>query len=384
MEKINNKNKSVVLIILILLYLLFYRLIVLDKLLFYEEFITSSFLIILTFITLVFLGFRKDKISRLNHTILILTVTSVCLYFTLTYLIGFMNGFLKNSYSLRINDVFMNMICPFINVIALEIIRFSLLQNNKKDPKMVRLITITYILFEIFLSIDFYNLKTLDGIFEFICLLLLKTIFENIFLTYTSMNFGINIPLIYRCTLSLYIYFIPILPDLGIIFNAIINILFPFILWNKINIINYEEEIRKPYKPNTNLFQIKDYVAYGSVVVIFILVSNLFPIKLVSIASGSMDPNIRVGDAVLINGFYDLDKIKVGDVISMKKDNRVVVHRVVEITTENGETIYRTKGDANNAADSFITRKEEIEGKMVTSIPLVGYPALFLTNMKGR
>lgn len=382
MSKINNKNKSLILLSIILMYLLMYKTLILNKFLFYEEFITSSFLIIMVGLSVLVLGVRKTKTSSLEKTIFAYVFTYVCIYFSIIYLIGFFNGFLKNSYSLNLESVFMNTICPLFYIICLEIIRFVLLQSNKKDKETCTIITVAIIFFEIFYYSGLYNFTTLDNVLEFLCLLVLKTIVENVLLSYMSRNFGYKVAILYRLTLSIYVYFIPILPDLGTLLNSIFNVVFPFAMWVQLTKLNSEELGRENNVYRPNLLGYRDYFVYGTLVCLFILVSNLFPIKLVSIATGSMSPTIKVGDAVLINGYVNKDNIKKGDVIALRHNDEVVVHRVIEIEEKNNEKIYKTKGDYNNSADSFETRKENIEGVVAIRVPLIGYPALFLTNMK--
>lgn len=382
MSKINNKNKSLILLSIILMYLLVYRTIILNKFLFYEEFITSSFFIILVGLSILILGVRKNKINNLDNTIFAYVLTMLCIYFSIIYLLGFFRGFLKNSYSLELNDVFMNTICPLINIICLETIRFVLLQSNKKNRKMINIITISFIFFEILYYLDLYDLNTIDGIFECLCMLILKTIVENILLTYLSINFNFKTSILYRSITTLYVYIMPIVPDLGNILNAIFNVLFPFILWTQVSKINYETNERTEQTFKKNVFGFKDVVIYTTLICTFVLVSNLFPLKLVSIASGSMTPNIKVGDAVLVNGLKDKQTIKIGDIIAFKHDGKVIVHRVIDIKEENNEKIYKTKGDNNNSADGFNITNMDIEGVVLLNIPFVGYPSLFLSNMK--
>jgi signal peptidase I len=100
------------------------------------------------------------------------------------------------------------------------------------------------------------------------------------------------------------------------------------------------------------------------------------PIKPVSIASGSMQPEYSVGDMVVVSG--KTDGIKVGDVIQFSRDNHTVIHRVTAVEEKDGAVCYTTKGDANNAEDSWKVSEEEIIGKVVTKIPYAGRLTLWL------
>jgi len=84
------------------------------------------------------------------------------------------------------------------------------------------------------------------------------------------------------------------------------------------------------------------------------------------------------GDALVVVGVKPED-LKVGDVIvfQIEGQSTPVVHRIVKI--ENGQII--TKGDHNPTYDPW--RPKKIYGKVVTVIPLLGWPKLVLTQLVG-
>lgn len=97
---------------------------------------------------------------------------------------------------------------------------------------------------------------------------------------------------------------------------------------------------------------------------------ELFGYNLYIIGSGSMEPEIQVGDAILVKKIKDNEQLNKGDVIAFSENNLIVVHRIVEIKTSD-EIKYITKGDNNNIEDNGYRKKEEIKGKMVFKIPKV-------------
>ena len=48
-------------------------------------------------------------------------------------------------------------------------------------------------------------------------------------------------------------------------------------------------------------------------------------------------------------------------------------HRIHEIKNDNGDLSYITKGDANNSPDSSVVKNSSIIGKVLFSVPFVGY-----------
>jgi signal peptidase len=96
------------------------------------------------------------------------------------------------------------------------------------------------------------------------------------------------------------------------------------------------------------------------------------------VASGSMIPVLKVYDVLIVSGHEPFEEIEVGDIIVFDRPsdhNRVIVHRVVSIISEDPKTI-RTQGDANSGSipgtDYPITEEEYI-GKVAYTLPQVGY-----------
>ena len=91
--------------------------------------------------------------------------------------------------------------------------------------------------------------------------------------------------------------------------------------------------------------------------------------------SGSMEPTIDVGDAVVTK---QIENPQVGDVIAFETSNSITVHRIVKEYTEDNNKLYQTKGDNNNTEDKGLLNKEQIKGKVVIRIPKVGNAILFI------
>ena len=75
------------------------------------------------------------------------------------------------------------------------------------------------------------------------------------------------------------------------------------------------------------------------------------------VQTGSMEDGIHAGDYILI---YKKKNYNIGDVVTFKKDNYHVTHRIIK---KNGNKI-TTKGDANNIEDEEINEKSII-GKVI-------------------
>ena len=64
----------------------------------------------------------------------------------------------------------------------------------------------------------------------------------------------------------------------------------------------------------------------------------------------------------------------------------MVTHRIIEIIPdygENGELGFKTKGDANKTEDGTPVHANNVLGKPIFSIPLLGYVAFYVQNPPG-
>jgi len=139
--------------------------------------------------------------------------------------------------------------------------------------------------------------------------------------------------------------------------------------------------IAKPFKVIYYIF----LVFIGAVAVLLIV--SVFPItgnyKLMIVQSGSMEPAIKLGSVVIVKPANDY---KIGDVISfgaVTKTKAPTTHRISDIKVENGKISYITKGDANNAPDQREITKRDIVGKVLFSIPYLGYAVDFAKRPLG-
>lgn len=103
-------------------------------------------------------------------------------------------------------------------------------------------------------------------------------------------------------------------------------------------------------------------------------IPNLFGYVGGTIMTGSMEPNIKIGDYVIarINDGYD-----VGDVVMFKYGNNYIAHRVIEVYDDE----ILTKGDNNKTADVKI-KKTDVVGPVVKVISGFGKFISFLVKYK--
>lgn len=90
-----------------------------------------------------------------------------------------------------------------------------------------------------------------------------------------------------------------------------------------------------------------------------------FGVGLTVVLSGSMEPELSVGDLLVV---ARQDSYTVDEVVVFQEGRIGVVHRIIEM---DGTTV-TTQGDANNVPDEPMD-VSRVKGKVVLAIPLIGH-----------
>lgn len=126
------------------------------------------------------------------------------------------------------------------------------------------------------------------------------------------------------------------------------------------------------------LFNFVYYIfVVGILLLALLLLTTLVPVpgnlKVKVVKSGSMEPYIKTGGIVVIkpSGTY-----KVGDVVTFGEDTKTQIpttHRIISIEGEGALQEFVTKGDANDTEDPETTKLSEIRGKVILTVPYLGF-----------
>ncbi len=109
---------------------------------------------------------------------------------------------------------------------------------------------------------------------------------------------------------------------------------------------------------------------------------NIAGYSIMNVLTGSMEPTYHVGDVIVIKK-ANADELKVKDVITFistdeKLNGQAVTHRIINITEENGQKKFETKGDNNKVKDETLVSEDKILGKVQFKIPFVGKAVNFM------
>lgn len=124
------------------------------------------------------------------------------------------------------------------------------------------------------------------------------------------------------------------------------------------------------------------------VAVMLLLAAMLWGVRLLGlevfvVQSGSMEPAYPVGSVVYVKD-VDASELKVGDAITFNMTSSVRgTHRIIEVVEDGGSRAFRTKGDANEEADLGLVKPSAIVGKVLFSVPYLGYFAAYIQHPPG-
>lgn len=349
----------------------------------YNELINPLMWIVICVVA-IFLG--KDSGLRVRsgvnktQSLLIVLIIYIILYF----LSGLIFGFERTPYSKDILSVLLNLWSFGSIIILQEYVRLQLVKNENK--KMYSLILTTLVFFVLNLNYSNFldNFTDFKTIFIYVSSVLLPAIAESAILTYLVYTSGVKASIIYRLFVTIPPFLIPIVPSLDWFVTAVVGVVLPLAVYIYINYVNVVKNERLSRGERKRYSPVVYIPVFALIAVFAAFVMGLFKYQPVAVLSGSMSPTFNRGDAVIINKLTKQEKneLKKGDIIQFISGTKYVVHRIYKVTNdEYGNKAFITKGDHNNAPDSDQVSLDNVIGKVSFSVPLIGYPSVWLTGV---
>lgn len=119
-----------------------------------------------------------------------------------------------------------------------------------------------------------------------------------------------------------------------------------------------------------------------SAVFLLLLSNKLGGYRLFVVTSESMQPTIQKGSVAITQQSL----LQNGDVITFirpSKEKEFITHRIVNISTNSGVTVLRTKGDNNKTNDPWMLMKGGVVGKVLYVVPYLGYVLTYARTKTG-
>lgn len=375
-------NKILILEIILLIFLLFNSFVFKIANMYVISGIMLPFLILM----IVLNGFEKDN-YRYKKDVLLNIIIFLLMYYFITYFLGLFSGFVKSSYSLSFINIIKNTFPVIALILISELMRYVLFNKTKRNLPCLIIGCLLFVMVDVNTMVHIYDVKTALGITKMICLVVFPSITKNIFLTYLTMKVGYKNGIIYRLITELSTYLLPIFPDFGEYINVLLKTVLPIAIMARLNnMFNYYSVRKiKDSRYNSRKLVLYSFITFALLTIV-LLTSGLFTYQALTIGSGSMSPTIEKGDVIILKSMKNEEarKIKKGDVLVYNHDNKIIVHRVIK-KSNNGETIsFKTKGDYNNAKDSWTVKQEDVIGIVKFRIRWVGMPTVALNELLNK
>jgi signal peptidase len=91
------------------------------------------------------------------------------------------------------------------------------------------------------------------------------------------------------------------------------------------------------------------------------------------VLTGSMEPALRTGGVAFVEP-VPAEQVRRGDIVTFTRSGtgQQLTHRVVEVVQKADGPHFRTKGDANDAVDSWVVGPGQVVGKVRWALPSFG------------
>lgn len=340
------------------------------------------FIFLLDVIAYFLLGFEKNK-SRYNKDIILSLIIYITIYYISIYLFGLFIGFSKNVYNFDFISIVNNIVPVIILIFVSEILRYIINSKIKDSYLLLGLSLIVFSMIDITFTLNATNFGDFYTVLKVIGLFVLPSLGKNFLFTYLSVKVGFKPNMVYRYLMDIPKYILPIIPNFGAYVESIIYIAFPILVFIIIynNLKKVDRKVNKIIKSKKSKRTIITYYIIIPLLIITVaLTSGYFKYQAIVVATGSMSPNINKGDVVVVKRLSDneIRNLKIGDILVFNRENKIVVHRIYKIYSSGDEIFFKTKGDNNNAPDSYLIEIHEILGIVKLKVRYIGYPTVAL------
>lgn len=325
-------------------------------------------LFIMLFIIKIF--FKSDKLEdRYNTKVTFILSFISLIYLAFIYIIGIYVGFYSSTVKLSFSNLKVFIIPYILIIIAIENIRKTILLKDEKKSNIILLLVT--VLLDVVLTTNVHILKTGKDYFNLIGCVIFSSIANNLLYNYIIIKYrNCKAIIIFRIITLLYTYMLPIIPNINILFEAIIKIILPFIIYIILENIYSKLDKEKISITSKRREKVVTSILFIIVSLIIMLISCEFKYGMLVIASGSMTGAINKGDAIIYE--RGSEDIEVGDIIAFYDGDIRVIHRVIDKKQNKNTTKYYTKGDANINIDKEYREDKDIIGEVKIRIPYFG------------
>ena len=323
-------------------------------------------------------GMMRDN-NYTKSTITKMVISILLAFFITIYILGLLLGFHKTVASWNFQYIINVVVLETIVIMIEEIIRYIICRNmiHQKIPVIIYSAILAFL--NIIIEINGFDLTNHESVFIFITTIIAPVIAREAVCSYLTYKVSYLPSLIYKELITMYQFILPIIPNLGNYLYAVSHTALPYIIFLLTRkTINYKENEKEYVKKSP--WNIATVPLLALLLILVLLVSGTMSHTLIAIGSNSMKPIYERGDAI-IYATTDTKKLQVGEIIAFKKEGKIITHRIINIQKKDSSYVIQTKGDANNAPDSFQVKEDEVLGVVKYSIKYLGYPTIWFNDL---
>ena len=294
---------------------------------------------------------------------------------------GLFSSFGESPYSFAPLGIAQNVFLVGSMLVGMEVSRAWLINHLGRARTLLALAFVT--LFYTMASIPLAQVTVLRPNLESISFLnstLIPSLAENMLASMLALQAGLLAAIAYRGLLQGFWWFCPILPDLPWVFKGLLGTAVPLVglaVVQSLYPLRMGRARARPAREGSPTSWI--ITAVFCVVIIWFSV-GLFPFQPSVVLSGSMRPVMDAGDVAMI-AKIPTDTIEVGDIIQFRRPEKItIMHRVIEIQGTEGAKSFITKGDDNDEPDTDPVIPENVVGKVIFTVPKIGWVAIVIKN----
>lgn len=302
-----------------------------------------------------------------NLTLIVFLFLIICV--TNDFVLGLISGFGRNPLTLSWSLIALNLVREVPRVFGMELFRGFVLINSKRVKTLLVVVSVLFT-FLSFTHTRYLGLLTSSypNSLNFIMRDFIPLFLNNLLTGCLFILGGIRSSLTYSMFRRLYVYLMPVLPNVPSGVSAVVSVIQVFMFFAILNTLYSGSDTLTKSSLTSKLLNLA-FLLFLSIV----LISTLIGYRALVIVSGSMSPTLNVGDVVVVDTRVNSADVSVGDVIAFYLSRDIVVHRVVRVLNTSSGLKYVTKGDANENPDPFNVGSNALLGRYVFKIPFMGY-----------
>lgn len=331
------------------------------------------------FLVLIHFYFKKRNVLTINkRQVMLVMLIFGLLFLVLMYLPGIKFGFNLSAWALLGAEMLIYLIPIVLIIVLYEFVRNAFISQESKFLLVVSFLIGVVVDVIIFLPIG--TVVSVSNLLNTLFTPLVMALALNFLCTYVCKNFGCYPNIIYKLIVFSYIYIFPYVPVLPDVYEIVLNVLFPILIYYLLTFV-YKKKNHYIPKSKKRIFNIAiSTILYVFMVSVLMLISCQFKYCMVVIGSDSMKGAFSTGDVVIYEK-YDGQILEKNQIIAFDKSGTLTIHRIIDVESINGQIRYTTKGDANEVKDDGYVIQSQIVGVIEFSVAYVGYPSILIQQL---